>query len=213
MDSRQLWAQHLQLTQEHRQPSPPGVLSVARGQPGSQSSDQQGLQTQDWVSRGTPLLETQVLGGLAGEGTRQGMHRRGLNGDRGDICCVPTTLYPFHSLMLGRVEGQPSSGRCLVPLTPGQESLDLEGEQGPRAGMCLVHTVVRTDTAVQTRERSPSRGIQSACVVLLRGGSRPGQTGSCFCKIGTQRSPRLPRAGPAVKQCREPFESCIWVCV
>ncbi|XP_047398050.1 testis-expressed protein 22 isoform X2 [Sciurus carolinensis] len=49
MDSRQLWAQHLQLTQEHRQPSPPGVLSVARGQPGSQSSDQQGLQTQDWV--------------------------------------------------------------------------------------------------------------------------------------------------------------------
>nr|XP_034492837.1 testis-expressed protein 22 [Marmota flaviventris] len=49
MDSKQLWAQQSQPTQEHRQPFPPGGQSRTRGQPGAQSSNQHGLQTQDWV--------------------------------------------------------------------------------------------------------------------------------------------------------------------
>uniref|UniRef100_A0A8C9QCU1 Testis expressed 22 n=1 Tax=Spermophilus dauricus TaxID=99837 RepID=A0A8C9QCU1_SPEDA len=68
MDSRQLWAQQSQPTQEHRQPFPPGGQSRTRGQPGAQSSNQHGLQTQDWVSKRRPPLETQTLGGLVGEG-------------------------------------------------------------------------------------------------------------------------------------------------
>ncbi|XP_012520520.1 PREDICTED: testis-expressed sequence 22 protein [Propithecus coquereli] len=38
-----------QLSQEHRQPFPLLGPTATRGQPGAQSSTQQGLQTQDWV--------------------------------------------------------------------------------------------------------------------------------------------------------------------
>jgi hypothetical protein len=70
MDSRQLSPlrrpPQSQLVQEHRQPSPPSSPFAAWGQPDTRNSPQEEQQTQDWVSRKRPHLETKALGGLVG---------------------------------------------------------------------------------------------------------------------------------------------------
>lgn len=136
--------------------------------------------------------------------------RQGPDGDMGEICCLPTTLCPFGSSVLGRVEGHLRSGRCPVPLITGQESvLSWRENKVPGQGC---PTVVRgtdrrsyADPWVFPELRNPDYLCGSA-----REGSKPGQTGSYFCKTGAQGSPGLPGAGPAARQWVRVCPACVF---